>query len=149
MILAAELGFNRRWQIVGTDISTRVLETARRAVYPSTAIDKIPKQYLRDYCLKGVRSQQGTIMMDKSIRNRVDFKSLNLNGNWPTMEKFDIIFLRNVMIYFDIQTKRLLIEKLANMLKPKGYFIIGHSETLNSVSNRFEAVYPSVYQLAG
>ena len=88
-------------------------------------------------------------MIDNKIRNRVGFMSLNLNGDWPKLEKFDIIFLRNVMIYFDIETKKSLINRLANMLKPNGYFVIGHSETLNSVSNRFEVLYPSVYKLAG
>lgn len=147
MTLADEIGLNRRWEILGTDISTRVLERARNAVYPATAMSKIPSEYLREYCLKGVRSQQGTIIIDKKIRNRVKFMIANLNGDWPRMEKFDVIFLRNVMIYFDIDTKRTLIQRLANMLKPNGYFIIGHSETLNSVSNRFTMLYPSVYQL--
>ena len=148
MTLAHELGFNKQWRVLGTDISSRVLERARRGLYPMTAMDKIPKQYLREYCLKGVRSQQGTLMIDKKIRDRVSFTPLNLNGDWPKMEKFDVIFLRNVMIYFDIDTKRALVNRLADFIKPGGYFIIGHSETLNSVSNRFTMLSPSIYQLA-
>ena len=147
MTLAHELGFNRQWEILGTDISSRVLERARRGLYSHAASGKIPKDYLRKYCLKGVRSQEGMILIDKPIRDRISFKPLNLNGDWPKMEKFDAIFLRNVMIYFDVETKRTLVDRLANMLKPDGYFIIGHSETLNSISNRFDTLFPSIYQL--
>jgi len=147
MVMAHELGFNKQWSVLGTDISSRVLDRARKGLYPMTATDKIPKEYLREYCLKGVRSHQGSLLIDRKIKDRVHFKPLNLNGDWPKMDKFDVIFLRNVMIYFDIETKRTLVNRLANMIKPGGYFIIGHSETLNSVSNRFTMLSPSIYQL--
>lgn len=147
MTLADKLGLSKKWEILGTDISNRVLDRARRAAYPMTAVSKIPKEYLREYCLRGVRSQEGLLLIDKPIRDRIRFSSLNLNGDWPRMDKFDVIFLRNVMIYFDMETKRTLVERLANLLKPEGYFIIGHSETLNNVTSRFTAIMPSVYQL--
>lgn len=145
MTVAYEIGFSRKWKIIGTDISTRVLERARSAVYPSIAAEKIPKEYLREFCLKGVRSQVGTFLMNKRIRERVSFMSLNLNGDWPKLDKFDVILLRNVMIYFDFDTKKTLINRLVKMLKPGGFFIIGHSETLNGINEELDMLYPSVY----
>ncbi|MEW6444551.1 MAG: CheR family methyltransferase [Pseudomonadota bacterium] len=147
MTLAANMGDRAPWEIVATDISTRVLEHARRGVYAEDALARIPSDYLRAYCLKGVRSQSGALLMDRSVRDKVDFRMLNLNGQWPDMGLFQVIFLRNVMIYFDAQTKQKLVNRMADRLVPGGYLFIGHSETLNGLSERFESVRPAIYRL--
>jgi len=136
-----------KWEIVGTDISQRILARARAARYPLDASGKIPNDYLNRYCLRGVGEQSGTLMIDKKLTSKVTFKSLNLNGEWPSsMGMFDLILLRNVMIYFDQQTKSVLVEKILRHLRPGGYFMIGHSETLTGISSGVRMIRPSIYQ---
>ena len=145
MLLSDQLG-NNPWEIHATDISSRVVEQAKKGVYPIEAQDKIPEEYLIKYCLKGVRAQKGTLLIDKKLRLRVSFKQLNLNGAWPPDELFDVIFLRNIMIYFDTPTKKTLVNRLIRQLRPGGYLFIGHAESLNTVTNKLKTVQPSVYQ---
>lgn len=147
MLLADSLGPGR-WEILGTDISTRVLEKARSGVYPLRETEKIPKKFLMDYCLKGVREQQGMFLIDKSLRKFINFRQMNLNGMIPgDVGNFDVIFLRNVMIYFNNDTKKHLVERLVSHLKPGGYFMIGHSETLQGIAkDNIRLVRPSIYQ---
>ncbi len=135
-----------RWEIIGTDISQQILAKARKALYPMRAAEKIPPDYLNRFCLKGVREQEGVFQIDKKLASKVTFNSLNLNGQWPSnMGMFDLILLRNVMIYFDQKTKQTLVEKILQQLRPGGYFMIGHSETLNGVSTAVKMVKPSIY----
>jgi chemotaxis protein methyltransferase CheR len=134
------------WEVVGTDISTRVVEKARAGHYPISRADKIPRQYLTKYCLKGVGSQEGTFVIDRALRDRVSFRHANLKEDLGALGAFDVIFLRNVMIYFDLPTKRRVLERLIPMLKPGGYFMIGHSESLNGITDRLQVVHPSIYR---
>jgi len=148
MVLAENLK-NSPWEVVGTDISTQVLEKARRGHYPLERNEGIPPDYLRKYCLKGVRSQEGTFLMAAELRQRVSFHHLNLT--LPVQQNlgiFEVIFLRNVMIYFDTDTKRKVIDNLLPLLAPGGYLIIGHSETLNGISDGLVALRPTIYQKA-
>jgi len=145
-MILAELRGQREWQLLGTDISTRVLETARAGIYPITATERIPKPYLLRYCLKGVRSQVGSFAITTELKKRITFQQLNLNGEWPDLGQFHLIFLRNVMIYFNRDTKLRLVERLAQRLHPGGHLVVGHSETLSGLSDRFQLVVPSVYQ---
>ncbi len=146
MLLADRLGLSRQWSIMGTDVNSRVLECAQRAHYPLDGAKKIPKSYLQRYCLKGVGDYEGTLTMDDALRKRVQFKPLNLNGPWSGIGQFDLIFLRNVMIYFDVPTKRKLVARMYQALKPRGYFFVGHSESLHGINEQFTLVQPSVYQ---
>jgi chemotaxis protein methyltransferase CheR len=146
MSLADTRGFGG-WRILGTDISGRVLAAARRGVYPMEDAESIPKKYLGRFCLRGVRSQQGKFCIDERLRQRIEFRQLNLNGNWGAMERFHLVFLRNVMIYFNATTKAQLVERIAGQLEPGGHLVIGHSETLNGLTSRFAVVRPSVYRL--
>lgn len=145
MTLADSLG-DRAWEVMASDISMRMLEKARSAHYPMAQTKDIPKQYLSSYCLKGVGSQEGTFIVDRSLRSRVNFTQVNLNVKLPKMGEFDLIFLRNVMIYFDIETKRQVVRRILEQLKPGGYLLIGHSESLNGVVDDLKAVMPSVYR---
>lgn len=145
MIMDEVLGHDN-WEILATDISQRVLDRARAGLYPLDAVNKIPKPYIFKYCLKGVRSQDGYLLVENKLRDKVEFKHLNLNGAWSKQSQFDIIFLRNVMIYFDPETKTTLVNRLINALKPGGFLFIGHSETLNGITNKVRPIKPSIYQ---
>jgi chemotaxis protein methyltransferase CheR len=145
-MLLAEHSPTDNWEIVGTDISTRVVEKARTGHYPVERAEKIPRSYLTRYCLKGTGNQEGTFLIDKALRKRVSFVHANLNDNLTNLGNFDIIFLRNVLIYFDLETKQHVISRLVRQLKRGGHIIVGHSESLNGISNELTVVVPSVYR---
>jgi chemotaxis protein methyltransferase CheR len=147
MVLMEALGESAPWEIVATDISTRVLERARSGHYALERAKNIAPALLRKYCLKGVRDQEGTFLIARALRERVHFQHLNLIEPYPdSLGPFDIIFLRNVMIYFETDTKRRIVEAMIPKLRRDGYFLIGHSETLNGVTDKLTAQRPSVYR---
>lgn len=145
MLLEEHSGTNQ-WEIVGTDISTRILEKARRGLYPLSAAEKIPLALLKKYCLKGSGEYDGFFLIDAALRSRVKFLHANLIDKLPELGCFDLIFLRNVMIYFDMPTKQRLIERIQHYLRPGGYFIISHSESLNGMKCELRMVSPSIYR---
>ncbi|MCF6283004.1 MAG: hypothetical protein L3J28_12515 [Candidatus Polarisedimenticolaceae bacterium] len=144
MVLSDTLGM-RPWEIIGTDISQRVLEKARSGHYVMNRIGGIPQEYLRHYCLQGTGPQTGTMLIDDKIRKHVQFKSANLNNTLPDIGQFDVIFLRNVLIYFNEQTCREIVDRVLAKLKPGGTFFIGHSETLNGITDKVKRVAPTTY----
>ncbi len=145
MTLAETLG-HTRFDILASDISTRVLETARKALYPIEDAKDIPKQLRMKYCLKGVGPQQGWFLVNDLLRARIKFDQINLNAPLSGMGPFDVIFLRNVMIYFNQDTKRDVVARLIPLLRPGGYFIISHSESLHGVTDHLKMVKPSIYR---
>ncbi len=144
MTLAESLG-HMRFDILASDISSRVLQTAEQALYPMEDAEDIPRALRAKYCLNGVGSQQGRFLIDKPIRERVRFESINLCAPLPDLGSFDIIFLRNVMIYFTMETKRQVVARLLPLLRPGGYFFISHSESLHGVTDQLQLVKPSIY----
>jgi chemotaxis protein methyltransferase CheR len=106
---------------------------------------EIPRHYLTRYCLKGVGSQAGTLLVERKLRERVRFMQHNLTEMPPDIGEFDVIFLRNVMIYFNQDTKCQVVSRLLPQLRPGGHFLVSHSETLNGVSEALRMVTPSVY----
>ncbi|HSI96473.1 MAG: protein-glutamate O-methyltransferase CheR [Methylophilaceae bacterium] len=134
------------WEIVASDLSTQVLEKARRGLYSMQCAEDIPRHYLTRFCLKGIGSQQGNFMISRELRSRVRFTQVNLNAALPDMGEFEVIFLRNVMIYFDNNTKREVVHRMLPLLKPGGHLLIGHSESLNGVTDAYKLVMPSVYR---
>ncbi|HXU94744.1 MAG TPA: protein-glutamate O-methyltransferase CheR [Gallionella sp.] len=145
MLLADVLG-EAPWEMVASDLSTRVLEKARAGVYPMERAEDIPRHYLTRFCLKGTGSQDGNFLIARELRNRVQYRQVNLNETLPKMGEFDVIFLRNVMIYFDLETKRQVVGRMIPLLAPGGYLVIGHSESLNGVTDDLKVVVPSVYR---
>ncbi len=145
MLLAERLG-QRPWEIIGSDLSTKVLDKARRGQYPMDRAEKIPQPYLRAYCLKGTGAQEGTFLIDAALRKRVRFQQANLMGPLPKVGLFDVIFLRNVLIYFDLPTKRRVVENLLPFMKPDGYFFSGHSESLTGMVGGLAQVKPAIYR---
>lgn len=147
MILAEKLGTDGSWDILGTDISLSVLEIAKRGQYRLAEAEKIPPALLKKYCLKGMRSQEGTFLVDRKLRQHVHFVQANLNAEkFVKPGNFDVIFLRNVLIYFDMPTKKRVVNNIIPCLKPKGYLIVGHSESLNGVTNVLPQLQPTIYQ---
>lgn len=146
MVLAEHLP-NHPWEILGSDISTRVLDRAQRGVYPIESAEKIPRHYLQKYCLRGVRSQEGQLLICNELRSRVQFRQVNLNAVLPSfVGEMDLIFLRNVMIYFDIEMKRRVVGALIRQLRPGGHFIIGLAETLKDICDELTLRGPTIYQ---
>jgi chemotaxis protein methyltransferase CheR len=146
MILAENLGM-KNWEVFGSDINTEVLDAARKGVYLMNRLENMEERYLDKYCLKGVRSQEGYFRIDEKIRNRVRFDQVNLKTQLPkSLGMFDVIFLRNVLIYFDKQTKLDIVRRVISSLKPGGHFIISHAETLHGLSLDLRMIKPSIYQ---
>lgn len=145
MVLATSFP-NNNWEIVGSDISTQMLEKSKAGHYPLSRTAGIPKAALQKYCLKGTGRQEGTLLIDPTLRSRVDFRSVNLIERIPNVGQFDVIFLRNVMIYFDMDTKIKVVRNLLPYLKSGGYFFVSHSESLNGVTSALKLVSPSIYQ---
>jgi len=145
MMLEDKLG-NRPWEIFGSDINSEVLTTARRGHYSMARIDGIPNNYLKSYCLKGVDQHEGTLLVTRALRDKITFSPVNLTKPLGDVGLFDIIFLRNVLIYFDSATKEKIIKQLAEKLEPTGFLIVGHSESLKDVHPGLEMVIPTVYR---
>lgn len=146
MVLSDTLGASG-WEVLASDISTQVLDKAKTGRYPMARTERIPSESLKRHCLKGIGEAAGTLMVDSALRTRVEFCQINLNTRLPDVGLFDVIFLRNVMIYFNAETKQQIVNRLQACLKPGGYLIIGHSETLNGLQGEWEAIMPSVYRV--
>lgn len=134
------------WSILATDINTSVLETARSGLYDISAADKIPPHFRERYCLKGVRSKAGLMMIDPKLKSRISFQQFNLQTTFDRIGSFDVIFVRNVMIYFNAETKQRLIARMEQSLNPGGYLIVGHSESLHGLGRHLAMRKPSIYQ---
>jgi chemotaxis protein methyltransferase CheR len=147
MVLSECLG-SADWTILGTDISTRVLERAQKALYPMERAATIPPELLRRYCLKGQGRHEGMFLMNRQIRDRVRFTQANLCQPLPQLGPFDVVFLRNVLIYFDAAQKRRVVASARTQLKPGGLLIVGHSESLAGISDGLTALRPTVYRVA-
>ncbi len=143
MVLAAH--YKGDWQIQGTDISSRVIASAKQAVYPMSRSKNIPLEYLREFCRKGVGDKTGTLKITSELRNKVHFSHANLQHNQIDLGQFDLIFLRNIMIYFDVPSKQRVLDNILGCLKPGGTLFIGHAESLNGVSERVKLIRPSIY----
>ena len=150
MILVDRFPPDQGWsvEIVATDLSRRVLAIAEEGIWAFDKAREIPQHYLRAFMLKGFGQNEGTIKAATSIRV-IRFLPLNLNdASYPTMGKFDLIFCRNVLIYFDIESRKRIVEQLLNHLAPEAYLFVGHAESLNSVCSSLRCVVPTVYSFA-
>ena len=134
------------WEVVGTDVSVRVLERARAGIYPLARLSHVPKGYLRRFCLKGVGERAGTLLITQRLREKVSFHHGNLNGQLPKLGLFDLVFLRNVLIYFNFETQAGVVERVLASLKPGGLLLIGHSENLPEAIPGVKPLAPSVFE---
>jgi chemotaxis protein methyltransferase CheR len=147
-ILLSELtnGKNIEMKILATDISTKVLQTAANSIYPEEKIKNIPVHLLKKYFQIGQKGWSGHYRVKKELRDIVKFMRFNLMKPMPLNEIFDVIFCRNVMIYFDKDTQNNLVNKFYNCLKQGAYLFIGHSESLTGLTHRFRYIEPSIYR---
>jgi len=146
MVLANYFGGTRNFRILATDLSTRVLQTAYRAVYPNESAEPIPPALRKKYTMSGIGSQKGYFRIVPELRECVTFQQDNLiRRDWGAIGMMDIIFCRNVMIYFDQETRSKIVSGFSRKLKPGGYLFIGHSETLGGLEHSFTQVHPTIY----
>ncbi|MEO8657337.1 MAG: protein-glutamate O-methyltransferase [Bryobacteraceae bacterium] len=148
MTLGEALGQSglERVEVFATDISTRVLEMAQRAVYPDERFRDVPRSLLSRYLLRGEGKAAGHYRVKPSLVSRVQFQRMNLIERFPTLPLFDVIFCRNVMIYFDRETQQTLVNRLAGYLEPGGYLFIGHAESLTGIEHGLEYIRPAIYR---
>jgi chemotaxis protein methyltransferase CheR len=145
MVLADGMG-STAWEVIGSDISSRVLQGAASGHYPMERARHVPPPYLRRFCLKGHGPHDGTLLIERGLRSKVRFIQVNLNAPLPDLGLFDLIFLRNVMIYFNDETKRQVVARVLSLLKPGGHFCVGHSESLNGITQAVLPLAPSIYR---
>lgn len=147
MVLQDRLGPSK-WKILGTDVSAESVSRARTALYPMAGIDQIPDFYKKKYLLKGKDSMEGYFTLDKEIRESVQLDTLNLMNFTKLPGNFlpEIVFLRNVMIYFDADEKQIVIDRMAKLLPTGGILLIGHSESLNGLKSPFKLLKTAIYQ---
>lgn len=134
------------FKILATDISEEVLKIGRNAVYPILDAKPIPQKFLKRYCLKSKNNEKPTFRIVNELRRKVMFKPINLTTeSYMITKKYNVIFLRNVMIYFNKETQNLILNNLYNHLEDDGYLFLGHSENLPSNNIPFKRVGPSIY----
>ena len=134
------------FSIFGTDISTRVLKLAHAAIYPEDAVAMIPLETKRKYLLKSKDNSKKQVRVNNQLRKKASYQRLNfMDERYNVHEQFDIIFCRNVLIYFDRETQEQVINKLCRHLKPGGYFFLGHSESVTNIDVPLNQVKPTIF----
>jgi chemotaxis protein methyltransferase CheR len=147
-LLEAMNGSLNQWdaKILATDIDSNVLAAGKNGVYDERRIEDIPKKFKEKYFHKGVGNNQSKVKVDKELRKLITFKQLNLLHDWPMKGPFDIIFCRNVIIYFDKKTQQELFARYYEMLTPGGLLILGHSENLGQYQAHFDNVGRTIFR---
>jgi chemotaxis protein methyltransferase CheR len=133
-------------KIYASDLNTRVLTQAGQGIYPISRTDPLPLEWRRRFFQKGVGERRGFVRVKPEVRQLVNFFRFNLMDPLPFREELDVIFCRNVMIYFERDTQVKLVTKFYDCLRPGGYLFIGHSESLCNHQHRFSYVKPTIYR---
>jgi chemotaxis protein methyltransferase CheR len=147
MLLAKHLPAEQGWDVrlLATDISNRVLEKAQRGIYPITKSAELPADLLHTFMLRGTADRQADMKVKIEIQQMIEFRRLNLNQESNLPEgPFDAIFCRNVLIYFDMASKRRVVANLARNLMANGYLFVGHAENLNSLFPELRSLEPTI-----
>jgi chemotaxis protein methyltransferase CheR len=135
-------------EIIATDIDTNVLATATRGVYPYERVSKLSEKRRKDFFQKGTGAQEGSVRVRNELRSLIHFQPLNLlEPQWALKEPFDVIFCRNVMIYFDKPTQSKILSRFVSLMKPHALLFAGHSENFLYVSNDYNLRGKTVYEL--
>jgi chemotaxis protein methyltransferase CheR len=133
-------------RILATDIDTEVVSKGARGEYSTSALQEIPAEYHNCFERDGGRKSGEKLMVSDSVRSLITFRQLNLMESWPVKGPFDAIFCRNVMIYFDNETKKSLVERFTQLVRPGGWLYIGHSESLIGAHPGLELVGRTIYR---
>ncbi|BBB31046.1 chemotaxis protein methyltransferase CheR [Neptunomonas japonica JAMM 1380] len=138
----------REWdiKILATDIDSDVLEIAQTGMYGVDRIDAMPPVFKTRFFRKGRGQYSGMVKIADELKEMITFKELNLMHSWPMKGPLDAIFCRNVMIYFDKETQKLLLNRMADLLKPGGFLFVGHSESPFRLTDRFKLIGNTIYQ---
>lgn len=148
-VLEAMGSAGARADILASDIDTNVLQKAQEGVYPIDRVEHIDIQRLRQFFQRGSGSKDGLVRLRPEVKKIVRFAQINLlTPNWPVGGPLDIIFCRNVLIYFDKPTQKQIVERFLPLLHPDGRLFVGHSENLASVTDAFELIGKTVYKPA-
>ncbi len=135
-------------KILASDIDTEMLGTGEAGVYPEQKLENVPEKIQRRYFLRGTGELAGYLKARPEIRDLIAFRRINLTEDpWPIQTRFDVIFCRNVIIYFSRETQQGLFERMAGYLAPDGYLMVGHSENLHWLSDLFVSVRGTIYRL--
>jgi chemotaxis protein methyltransferase CheR len=134
------------WEVIASDVSSQVLLQAERGIYPLERVKQLPQLLLHRYCLKGEGPQQGHIRVEKHLRQKIQLKHVNLKQPLPELGFFHLIFLRNVLIYFDQDMKRDVVQRVSQKLLPGGYLFVGHAESLHNIELNLRTVKPAIYR---
>lgn len=133
-------------KILATDLDFNVVAHGKEGVYDQRRVEGMSQKRLNEWFRKGSGENEGKVRVIDELRDLITFKQLNLMHDWPMKGPFDIIFCRNVMIYFNKETQAILTDRYANYLAEDGHLIIGHSESLFKVSERFNLIGKTIYQ---
>jgi len=138
----------RSWRlhIQASELDTSILDTARHGIYPMERVEKLPEATLRRWFRRGTGEKTGLVRVVPQLQQVIQFEQLNLLSNWHYRQKFDLIFCRNVVIYFDKETQVTLFDKYAEHLVENGHLFIGHSESLFQKTSRFRLIGKTIYQ---
>ena len=134
------------WSVLGTDISDRVLRSAREAIYPRERLRQVSPQRLKRYCLRGEGESEGLVQIQERLTEHVRFGQMNLCEPLDPPGPFDVVFLRNVLIYFDAETKRQVLERVLEQLRPGGLFFMGTAEGRVALGSSLKALGPGAYR---
>ncbi|HEX9242482.1 MAG TPA: protein-glutamate O-methyltransferase CheR [Anaeromyxobacter sp.] len=136
-------------EVLASDLSTKVLDRAAAGIWPIEKAKEIPEHHRKAFMLRGFGAQEGLMKAGPEIRKIVRFARVNLVGDaWPAGPPFDLVFCRNVLIYFERQAKTTVVERLLERLDARGYLFLGHAESLGGFTSAARAVHPTVYQRA-
>lgn len=151
MVAAQAIPSGMRWdvKILATDIDSEVIASAQQGIYPMERLAAVPQAQLRRAFRKGVGANAGQALVHPDIARLVSFRTLNLLQKWPMSGPFDIIFCRNVMIYFDQATRDKLLGRFAALLAPNGYLCLGHSESVHAGTAPLQLVGKTIYRKTG
>jgi chemotaxis protein methyltransferase CheR len=151
MILAESMPPGQRWdvKILATDIDSDVIEAARSGIYPVDRLASVPPERMKRYFRRGTGAQAGNAQVQPELSRLITFNTLNLLKPWPMRGPFDIIFCRNVMIYFDQTTRETLVSRFGSMLAAGGYLCLGHSESIHAGTAPFRLVGKTIYRKSG
>ena len=141
------LGANASFKLTASDIDSRVLATAAQGVYRLDSVKGLSPERLQKFFLKGKGGNAGMVRAKPELRRAIDFMSVNLiRDDWPFKEPFDVVFCRNVMIYFDAPTQRRVLERIHRVLKPGGMLFVGHAENFSESKDLFTLRGKTVYE---
>ncbi|HLS81168.1 MAG TPA: protein-glutamate O-methyltransferase CheR [Steroidobacter sp.] len=148
MSMAQVMPAGQRWdaKVLATDIDSNVIAHAEAGVYPLDRLGSVSRERLQRWFRKGVGERAGQAMIKPELRSLIVFRTLNLLHAWPMRGPFDVIFCRNVMIYFDQPTRERLVLRFAQLLPRGGYLCIGHSESIHAPSAPFQLVGKTIYR---